>query len=111
MRTKVQQGIVMTYTHFNNRVGSMVEVHCDTDFASNTEEMKNFAHVLAMQVAAMNPVNREALLSQALITDKETKVGAWLDKLRGQLKEKIEIKQFIRWELPVYHYDTDVKTV
>ena len=33
----------------------MVEVNCETDFVARTDEFKELAHHLAMQVAAMYP--------------------------------------------------------
>ena len=33
----------------------MVEVNCETDFVARLPEFKEFAHQIAMQIAAMNP--------------------------------------------------------
>jgi elongation factor Ts len=34
----------------------MVEVNCETDFVSNTEDFRNFAHEVALQIAAAAPL-------------------------------------------------------
>jgi len=47
------EGIIVTYTHHNSKVGSIVEIHCETDFGAAT--LKDFGHEVAMQVAASNP--------------------------------------------------------
>ncbi|MFI5240514.1 MAG: translation elongation factor Ts [Candidatus Saccharimonadia bacterium] len=47
-------GIVESYIH-GGRIGVIVEVNCETDFVARTEEFKNFAHDIAMQVAAASP--------------------------------------------------------
>ncbi|MDZ4277598.1 MAG: translation elongation factor Ts, partial [Dehalococcoidia bacterium] len=44
------QGLVESYIHAGGRIGSMVEVNCETDFVARTEDFKNLAHDLAMQV-------------------------------------------------------------
>ena len=49
------EGLVEAYIHGGGRVGVMVEVNCETDFVARTDEFKELAHNLAMQVAAMSP--------------------------------------------------------
>jgi len=51
-----EQGLVEAYIHIGGRVGAMVELNCETDFVARTDEFKELAHNLAMQVTAMNPL-------------------------------------------------------
>ena len=46
------QGLVEAYIHFNNTVGAMVEVNCETDFVANTDEFKQLAKDLALHIAS-----------------------------------------------------------
>ena len=46
------QGVVESYIHFNNTVGSLVEVNCETDFVANTDEFKRLAKDLALHIAS-----------------------------------------------------------
>src|SRR4029450_9603690 len=46
------QGLVDAYIHFNNTVGAMVEVNCETDFVANTEEFRQLAKDLALHIAS-----------------------------------------------------------
>ena len=48
-------GVLDLYNHGDGRVGVMVEVNCETDFVARTEEFRNFAHELALQIAASSP--------------------------------------------------------
>ena len=50
------QGVIETYIHSGGRIGSMVEINCETDFVARTEEFLTLAHDIAMQVAAMSPL-------------------------------------------------------
>jgi len=50
------EGIVTAYIHSNKKIGVLVEVNCETDFVARTSEFQDFAHNLAMQIAATNPV-------------------------------------------------------
>ena len=49
------QGVVEAYIHSGSRLGALVEVNCETDFVARTEEFRNLARELAMQVAATAP--------------------------------------------------------
>ena len=46
------QGLVEAYIHFNNTVGALVEVNCETDFVANTDEFRRLAKDLALHVAS-----------------------------------------------------------
>src|SRR3990170_7698103 len=49
---KTSLGLVECYIHQNGKVGSMIEILSETDFVARTDEFKNLAHEIAMQVAA-----------------------------------------------------------
>jgi len=49
------EGVVELYSHGNGRVGVMVEVNCETDFVARAETFRNFAHEIALQIAAAAP--------------------------------------------------------
>lgn len=68
------EGIVESYIHGNGRVGVLVEVNVETDFASGNAEFKDFVRDVAMQIAAMNPqwISREDVPQEAL--DKESEI-------------------------------------
>ena len=48
-------GIVEAYVHNTKKVGTMVELLCETDFVAKSEEFKTLARDIAMHVAATNP--------------------------------------------------------
>ena len=48
-------GVVELYSHGGGRVGVMVEVNCETDFVARSESFRNFAHEVALQIAAQAP--------------------------------------------------------
>lgn len=53
---RASEGVVELYTHGNGRVGVMVEVNCETDFVARSEAFRQFAHELALQIAATSPM-------------------------------------------------------
>jgi elongation factor Ts len=61
-------GVIEMYSHGDGRVGVMVEVNCETDFVSRSEDFRNFAHELSLQIAAASPlcVSEDDLPEEAL---------------------------------------------
>lgn len=53
---EANEGLVDAYIHFNGRVGTLVEVNCETDFVARTPEFKEFARNIALHVASMDPM-------------------------------------------------------
>ena len=51
---EAREGLVESYVH-GNRIGVIVELNCETDFVTRTDNFKSLAHELAMQIAAMRP--------------------------------------------------------
>lgn len=52
---EASEGVVELYSHGNGRVGVMVEVNCETDFVARSEAFREFAHEVALQIAASSP--------------------------------------------------------
>ncbi len=74
LRKTTSEGGIEAYVHPGNRLGVLVEVGCETDFAAKTEEFRNFVKDIAMQVAAASPivVIREQLDKD--VVDKEMEI-------------------------------------
>jgi len=70
---KAADGRVEAYVHSGNKLATIVEVNCETDFVARTEQFIAFCHDLAMQVAAQNPrwVSREDISAADLEAQKE----------------------------------------
>jgi len=49
------EGIVELYSHGDGRVGVMVEINCETDFVARSQGFRDFAHEIALQIAASAP--------------------------------------------------------
>ncbi len=67
------EGVVEAYIHPGSRLGVLLEVNCETDFVAKTEDFKNLARDLAMQVAASSPryVKREEVPAEILEKEME----------------------------------------
>ncbi len=50
------EGVLELYNHGDGRVGVMVEVNCETDFVARSDAFREFAHEIALQIAALSPL-------------------------------------------------------
>ena len=92
---EVKAGIVEVYSH-NGKVGVLVEVMCETDFVAKTEDFKNLAHELSLQIASMNPSSVEKLLAQEYIRDNALTIDQLIKSVIGKLGENIVVGRFER---------------
>jgi elongation factor Ts len=67
------EGLVESYIHGNGRIGVLVEVNIETDFAAKNDEFKTLVKDIAMQIAAAKPeyVSREEVPTEVLEKEKE----------------------------------------
>lgn len=67
------QGIIGSYMHAGDQVGVMVEINCQTDFAARTDQFREFAHEVAMQIAAAKPrwVSRDDVPADAIERERQ----------------------------------------
>ncbi len=108
------EGLVVSYIHTGGRVGSMVELNCETDFVALTDDFGILGRNIAMQVAAMNPSyldrasipedvedvkDEELLIEQEYIRDSTMKITDLVKESIGKLGENIRIRRFSRFEL------------
>jgi len=80
-------GLVEAYVHMG-RVGAMVVVNCETDFVARTDDFKDFAHDVAMHVAAAAPQYLKPEDVPAEVVDKEKEFYA--DDIKGKPPEIAE---------------------
>lgn len=67
------EGIVDSYIHGEGRIGVLIEVNIETDFAANNQDFRTLVHDLALQVAAMSPlyVRREEIPDEVIERERE----------------------------------------
>jgi len=52
---EANEGRVEAYIHHSGKVGVLVEVACNTDFAANSDDFRAFMRDVSMHIAASNP--------------------------------------------------------
>jgi len=108
------QGIIEAYVHQGGQIAVLVELNCETDFVARTDEFKDLAHNLALQIAAMSPqfISPEdipektdadpetaCLLLQPFIKDPNKTVQDIITETIAKVGENIKIRRFVRFEL------------
>ena len=111
------EGIISSYIHSNNKIGVLLEINCETDFVAKTEDFKDLAHQITLQIAAMNPIYLDteiennniknyikptaenSLLQQTFIKDNEKTIKSLIEETSGKLGENIQIKRFKRFAI------------
>jgi elongation factor Ts len=100
--------------HGGGRIGVLLEINCETDFVARTEDFRNLAHDIAMQIAAQAPVyvsedempadaeqpaEQIVLLKQPFIKHPSQTIGQLITDAVAKLGENIKVRRFARFEL------------
>jgi len=108
------EGIIEAYIHHTRQIGALVELNCETDFVARTDEFRELARDLAMQVAATSPQfitieetpkkskvdpQTACLLTQPFIKDPSKTVQEIITEVMAKVGENIKIRRFARFEL------------
>ena len=79
-------------------VGVLLEVNTETDFAANTDDIRNYVANVANTIIEKNPADVEALKEMQISGGSNT-VGEVLTELAGmKIRENIVIRRFVRLE-------------
>jgi elongation factor Ts len=67
------EGAVGSYIHMGSKIGVLVEVNCETDFAARNEDFQSLVHEIAMHIAAAAPrfVRRDEVPGKLLADEQE----------------------------------------
>lgn len=85
---ETSEGYVEAYIHTGGKLGTLVEINCETDFVAKSDDFRELAKNVAMHIAATNPVGitpedvseeminkeKEIYRAQALSTGKPEKI-------------------------------------
>lgn len=108
------QGLIEAYIHTGGRLGVILEVNCESDFVAHTDEFKELAHNLALQVAATAPQfiyadevpegsyldpKEVSLLEQPFVKDESKTIKEIIAETISKTGENISVKRFTRFEL------------
>jgi len=95
------EGMIGHYIHAGGKLGVLVEVNCETDFAARSEEFQVLVKDIAMHIAAQNPlfVKREDVPAEVLEKEKEI----YKDQARASGKPANIIDKIAEGKLESYY--------
>lgn len=66
-------GALGTYIHAGGKIGVLVELGCESEFLSRTEEFRELLHDIAMQIAASDPkfIHKKDVTAEAYQREKD----------------------------------------
>jgi len=85
-----EEGVIESYVHANHKIGVLVEVNSETDFVAHNAKFKEFAHDVALQIAASDPQYVSIEDVPAEVIDKEKELYASQAKKEGKPEAVIE---------------------
>lgn len=93
------EGAIVSYVHQTGKVAVLVKLGCETDFVARTDDFKTLGREIAMQVAAMAPVDISELLAQTWIRDSQKTVEHLIQESIAKLGENVKILEMVRMEV------------
>jgi elongation factor Ts len=95
------EGMIGHYIHMGGKIGVLVEVNCETDFAGRSDDFQALVKDLAMHIAAANPryVRRDDVPAEELQKEKEI----YKDQARSSGKPENIIEKIAEGKLGAYY--------
>lgn len=100
LNRETKQGVIEAYIHPNSKIGVLLDIRCESDFVAKSEEFKNLAHEICLQITAMKPlfVNDSNIPEEFL--DGEKKI--YIEQLKDSGKPANITDQIIEGKIKKY---------
>ncbi len=95
------EGMIGHYIHAGGKLGVLVEVNCETDFAARSADFQALVKDVAMHIAAANPqyLRREDVPAEEIIREKEI----YKEQARASKKPEHIIEKIAEGKLESYY--------
>ncbi len=87
---EAKEGVIVSYIHSNNKVGTLIKLLCETDFVARNDEFQQLAKDIAMHVTALNPKFIKPEDVSIEIIEKEKEIWAAQLAQEGKPAEMLE---------------------
>ncbi|MFA5177628.1 MAG: translation elongation factor Ts [Candidatus Omnitrophota bacterium] len=116
-----KEGRIEAYVHHGNKVGTLLEVDCESDFVAKNEDFVKFTKDLAMQITATSPLyikkedvpaevveheknkddfyKNHCLMEQPFVKDPSITVKDYLSTIVSKMGENIVVRRFMRYKV------------
>jgi len=95
------EGLVHAYIHPGGRVGVIVEVNCETDFAANSDPFKQLVKDVAMHIAASDPrfILREEVTPEILAKERDV----YQEQARSTGKPEAALEKIVEGKMSKFY--------
>src|SRR5665647_113048 len=93
------EGLVFTYISEDMKIGSVVEVNCETDFVADNEAFVNLTKNIAMQAVETTSTTIDGLVSEKYIDDKSITINDAVTALIAKLGENMSVRRFQKFSI------------
>jgi len=99
---EIKSGVIEAYIH-DSKIGVLIEIGCETDFVARNTDFKNFAHEIALQIAATNPlyVSKDQIPQEVLEKQKDL----FEDEALSDKKPKNILDKIVEGKLEKYYQE------
>lgn len=103
-----KNGVIASYVHPGERIGVLLELNCETDFVARTDEFKNLAKELCLQIAACNPrwVSKEDVPEDVIQQEKEIYKKQLMQDEKNKGKPDNVLDKIIEGRLQKFYEET-----
>ena len=100
---EIKEGLIEAYIHPGGKVGVLLELGCETDFVAKTDDFKNLAHELALQIAATAPeyLSPEDVPADVIAKEKEV----YTEQLKKEGKPADMLDKIVEGKLEKFYSD------
>ncbi|MDD5679814.1 MAG: translation elongation factor Ts [Candidatus Omnitrophica bacterium] len=97
-----KEGAVDSYIHLGGKIGVLLELSCETDFAAKSKDFKELSKDLCMHIAASNPlyIKREDVSPEVAAKEKE------IFKAQVQNKPAAAMDKIVEGKMEKFYQDT-----
>lgn len=101
---EASEGMVHAYIHAGGRLGVLLEVNCETDFAGKSEDFQEFVKNIAMHIAAANPlgIQREDIPQDAVDREK----AIYMDQARESGKPENILEKMVEGKMRKFYEES-----
>lgn len=103
-----KNGIITSYIHAGEKLGVMLELNCETDFVARTDEFKNLAKEICLQIAACGPrwIKKEDIPKEVLEQEKEIYMKQLMQDEKNKSKPKSVLEKIVEGKLTKFYEET-----
>jgi elongation factor Ts len=96
---ELKAGAIFSYIHHNKKIGTLVELLCETDFVARNDQFLALGEQLAQQIASVPVEDRDALLKSEFIRDPSKTIDQLVKDMIFKIGENITVGRFEKFEL------------